>query len=122
MEAFESPGPGARRFGVLVLEGEELPKNEDSTNNAFLRFLSLASTDVGTLKSITNCLSLKHSIIEINDESIMEITNKSLKIDADKIMNDIKKRQIPRFRDDPPSASTQNALQELKRYFEELSR
>ena len=111
-----------KTYTVLVLEGEELPKNEDSTNNAFLRFLSLASTDVGTLKSITNCLSLKHSIIEINDESIMEITNKSLKIDADKIMNDIKKRQIPRFRDDPPSASTQNALQELKRYFEELSR
>jgi len=111
-----------KTYTVLVLEGEELPKNEDSTNNAFLRFLSLASTDVGTLKPITNCLSLKHSIIEINDESIMEITNKSLKIDADKIMNDIKKRQIPRFRDDPPSASTQNALQELKRYFEELSR
>ena len=111
-----------KTYTVLVLEGEELPKNEDSANNAFLRFLSLASTDVGTLRSITNCLSLKHSIIEINDESIMEITNKTLKIDADKIMNDIKKRQIPRFRDDPPSASTQNALQELKRYFEELSR
>ena len=111
-----------KTYTILVLDGEEVKTNEYSVDAAFTRFISLATTDVETVKSVSTCLSMKHSIVEINDESIMEITSKCLKIDADKILNDIKKRQIPRFRDDPPSTSTQHALQELKRYFEELSR
>ena len=110
-----------KTYTILVLDGEEVKTNEYSADTAFTRFISLATTDVETVKSVSTCLSMKHSIVEINDESIMEITSKCLKIDADKILNDIKKRQIPRFRDDPPSTSTQHALQELKRYFEELS-
>merc|ERR1712223_2795 len=111
-----------KTYTILVLDGEEVKTNEYSVDAAFTRFISLATTDVETVKSVSTCLSMKHSIVEINDESIMEITSKCLKIDADKILNDIKKRQIPRFLDDPPSTSTQHALQELKRYFEELSR
>ena len=112
-----------KTYTMLVLDGSEKDVNDNQgMKDQFLRFVSLASTEVSTVKSISSSMSLKHSIIEISDECIMEITSKCVKIDAEKIMNDIKKRQIPRFRDDPPSNSTQTALQELKRYFEELVR
>jgi antiviral helicase SKI2 len=110
-----------KTYSILVLSGENSDQTDLAQEDALLRFISLASTDVGTVKLVTNCLSLKHSVVEVNDESIMEITSKCFKIDVDKIVNDIKKRQIPRFRDDPPSNSTQNALQDLKRHFEEIS-
>ena len=43
-----------------------------------------------------------------------------MRIDVDKIVNDVKKRQIPRFRDDPPGQSTLSAVEDLKRFYNEL--
>ena len=111
-----------KTYTILVLGFECAEMSKNIVEESFIKFVSLASTEVGTVKTISNNLSLNHFTIEINDESLMEITSTCFKIDVEKIMNDIKKRQIPRFRDDPPANSTKNALQELKRYFEELSK
>ncbi|XP_059090527.1 superkiller complex protein 2-like [Tigriopus californicus] len=75
------------------------------------RFLSLGydySTDV--------IQGDEHSILEVNDDDIIDITTKSMKIDADKILESVKRRQIPRFKNDPPGQSVILAITELKKY------
>ena len=57
--------------------------------------------------------SLAHSMLMVKDEDILHITNKSIKIEPDKIVSDIKKREIPRFRSNPPGTSVVSALQNL---------
>jgi hypothetical protein len=39
-----------------------------------------------------------HEMITVKCDDIRSITTKSLKVNADKIIDDIKKRKIPRFR------------------------
>lgn len=60
-------------------------------------------------------------IISIKDDNISDIVCKVLKVDVDKIVNDVKKRQIPRFRDDPPGQSTISAVEELKKFYNDLN-
>jgi hypothetical protein len=51
--------------------------------------------------------------VVIHDADILHITTKILKIEPDKILNDVKKREIPRFKLDPPAASVATAVQQL---------
>lgn len=62
-----------------------------------------------------NSMSLdsKGKLLEIGSDNIIEITTKLLKMDPDKVMNDIKKREIARFRFDPQGQTTESACQEL---------
>ncbi|KAL5012765.1 hypothetical protein ScPMuIL_011316 [Solemya velum] len=59
-----------------------------------------------------------HEMITLKPCDISAITMKTIKVDAEKIVNDVKKRQQPRFRDDPPSQSVSVATQELLRVTE----
>ncbi|XP_076045044.1 superkiller complex helicase subunit twister [Oratosquilla oratoria] len=56
-----------------------------------------------------------HDIVEIPAEGLVALVSKTLKVDGEKIIDNVKKRQIPRFRDDPPSSSVMEALKELQR-------
>lgn len=56
-----------------------------------------------------------HILMEVTTSSVSAITNKTLKIEGDKVIDNVKKRQIPRFRDDPPNPSVLNILKELQR-------
>lgn len=53
------------------------------------------------------------AVEEIPSVCIEEILDRSLTVDATKIIENFKKRLIPRFRDDPPSQSTVLAAQDL---------
>ena len=55
----------------------------------------------------------EHSIVTIKDDQIIGITASALKIDADKIVKDVTKREIPRFRSDPPGQSVSTAIEGL---------
>ena len=46
----------------------------------------------------------------------VDITKTVLKIDADKIKKDVERRQIPRFADAPPGASTLACVEALQTY------
>jgi antiviral helicase SKI2 len=59
-------------------------------------------------------------IISVKDDSIVDITTKAVRIDPDKIVNDVKRREIPRFSNDPPGPSTTSAVEDLKRFHNEL--
>ncbi|XP_020373916.1 helicase SKI2W [Rhincodon typus] len=59
-----------------------------------------------------------HVVEKLTAKDIGSITVKTLRINADKIIDDYKKRQIPRFRNDPPGPSVTTATQELLRLVE----
>nr|KAG5700480.1 hypothetical protein BaRGS_013967 [Batillaria attramentaria] len=60
-----------------------------------------------------------HKLVDVKASDISVITTKTLKVEADKILKDVKKREQPRFKDDPPSQSVTVATQELLRLSEE---
>ena len=57
----------------------------------------------------------------MKNENISGIVAKVCRVDPDKIMNDFKKRQIPRFKNDPPGPTTMSAVEDLKRFYNEVS-
>lgn len=63
-------------------------------------------------------LSATQDITTIQAKDISYITTTKIDIKADRIIDDHNKRQIPRFRDDPPSQSTCLATQQLLRLVE----
>ena len=96
-----------KSYSVLVL-GTEAQKSSDSDEN-FLRFVAIAS-GVAQSYGAANC---DHTMIDITDRDVYEIVDKVVKMDSDKVLKDIKNRQIPRFKGNPPTQSTMSALQEL---------
>jgi len=108
-----------RNYSVLVPEpmpaegfDTQLGEVESTTSAAEkrkLQFLALVRPNVCEL----NVSGTEHMLITLKDDDIMHITSKSIKIEADKIISDVKKREIPRFRSNPPSQSVVTALQSL---------
>ena len=72
-------------------------------------FLSLAEQRI----TMADVMSSKHSVVTLTDDNILDITTKTVKIEQDKIINDVKKREIPRFKYDPPAQSVATATQQL---------
>jgi hypothetical protein len=62
---------------------------------------------------LADVTSSEHAVIQIHEEDILHITARTVRIEADKILNDVKKREIPRFRQDPPAPSVATAIQQL---------
>lgn len=56
-----------------------------------------------------------HELLHISPRYIVSVTNKMLKISGDKIVDNINKRKIPRFKDDPPGQSVVELASELQR-------
>ncbi|XP_074653939.1 superkiller complex protein 2-like isoform X2 [Tubulanus polymorphus] len=54
----------------------------------------------------------------VKSSDVYEITSRTIRIDADKIVNDVRKRQQLRFRNDPPSQAVTISTQELMRLTE----
>ncbi|XP_078687037.1 superkiller complex protein 2-like [Branchiostoma floridae x Branchiostoma belcheri] len=59
-----------------------------------------------------------HVIEPLRPEDITMATTSTLKVNADRIVDDVRKRQQPRFRNDPPGQSVTVATQELLRLTE----
>jgi antiviral helicase SKI2 len=122
-------GGKEKSFSVLVLTGE---KDEEERDNLMPR-----PVDLRLFRPMGAC---GQTVVTVKGEDISSITNKMCRISADKIIDDHKKRQIPRFRsvdaslymcwiislpcffrNDPPSQSTTTAAQELLRIVESNS-
>uniref|UniRef100_A0A670ZRN5 SKI2 subunit of superkiller complex n=1 Tax=Pseudonaja textilis TaxID=8673 RepID=A0A670ZRN5_PSETE len=59
-----------------------------------------------------------HTIKKLGPADILGITTKTLRVNAERILDDFRKRQMPRFRNDPPGPSAATATQELLRLAE----
>jgi antiviral helicase SKI2 len=57
-------------------------------------------------------------VINISLDDLAIVSTKVLKVNVDRILDDVKKREQARFRNDPPGPSTQLATQELLRLVE----
>ncbi|BFZ20866.1 hypothetical protein BsWGS_23905 [Bradybaena similaris] len=57
-------------------------------------------------------------VVDLTSEDIVRITTKVIKIDAEGIQNDCARRELPRFKDDPPDRCVTTATQELLRLSE----
>ena len=104
-----------RTFQALIFKSEDsLNVAEDARKNLFLGL-------VEQRVRMSDVMSSQHGIISLTDENIVHITNKTIKIEPDKIINDIKKREIPRFKLDPPAQSVSTALQQLVKVSDVMS-
>jgi len=110
-----SPGSENMDFASLSLTNDKAVNNP--SKERILSFLSMASP----LVTAGDVINTEHSIVSLHDEDILEITKETIKIDADKITADVKKREIPRFRHDPPGQSVSTAIQELIKLTDALS-
>eukprot|EP00088_Acartia_fossae_P019600 TRINITY_DN2144_c0_g2_i3.p1 TRINITY_DN2144_c0_g2~~TRINITY_DN2144_c0_g2_i3.p1 ORF type:complete len:1086 (-),score=228.13 TRINITY_DN2144_c0_g2_i3:272-3529(-) len=110
-----------RSHSVLVIEPqielsmselslESTLESQQSEDKRCLTMLALAREKVAGL-SVSS--QQDHTLLTIKDEDIMHITANTLKIDVDKIVKDVKKREIPRFRGDPPGQSVMTAIESL---------
>ncbi|KAL7986419.1 hypothetical protein Chor_011585, partial [Crotalus horridus] len=59
-----------------------------------------------------------HTIKKLGPADILGVTTKTLRVNAERILEDFRKRQMPRFRNDPPGPSAATATQELLRLAE----
>eukprot|EP00794_Sanderia_malayensis_P015879 gene15879-17479_t len=85
--------------------------------------LVLSAEDVETNPLVTRRLFVPENmasqiVCEVRGSDIAFITSKTIKTDSSRVIDDHNKRQIPRFRDDPPSQTTVKAGQELLRLVE----
>ncbi|KAM9119587.1 LOW QUALITY PROTEIN: superkiller complex protein 2 [Pangshura tecta] len=59
-----------------------------------------------------------HAVEHLGPCDLAALTGKTLRVNAERILEDVKKRQMPRFRSDPPGPSAVQAAQELLRLAE----
>lgn len=100
------------KFKVLVLDPESNEEHKLMRSELWHRMMSLSYK----YKNFDwNDQGFGHTIISIQSSNIVEITKVNLKCETDKIVQNWEQRQIPRFRDNPPSQSVLNAIEELKK-------
>ncbi|XP_060071895.1 superkiller complex protein 2-like [Ylistrum balloti] len=104
-----------RVFNCLVICDEKCAKGERQTKSA------------DTIGQVTPVLSNTlfrpegkccHQLVPLKAEDISVVTTKTIRVEVDRIINDVRKRQQPRFKDDPPSQAVSIATQELLRLTE----
>ncbi|KAL4219308.1 hypothetical protein ACF0H5_021887 [Mactra antiquata] len=117
-----------RNFTVLIIcdknSNSSKNSNTEAKNSKTDAKNSNNSNESGAVKPVLRTQLFQpegicwHEIVQCKSENIAIVTTKTLRLDPDKIMNDVKKREQPRFRDDPPSQSVTMATQELLRVTE----
>ncbi|XP_078490119.1 superkiller complex protein 2-like [Ciona intestinalis] len=93
-------------FTVMVLTEKDPPKSDINCWDP--RYIM---GQLLTVPGSTPC----EKLLDITIDDILVITNKKLKIQSDRIVEDCKRREIPRFSSDLPDKATGVALQELLR-------
>ncbi|XP_064407997.1 superkiller complex protein 2 isoform X2 [Latimeria chalumnae] len=104
-----------RTFTTLVL-CEKTPQGVDSSTQE--RPQVLTPENLLTTKLFLPEGPCGHQVEKLKPKDITSIAAKTLRINAEKIIDDFNKRQIPRFKSDPPGPSVTTASQELLRLAE----
>ena len=98
------------KLTVFVLRGSSEVENP-STQDILKKEVLSASLDTFEVLEDTS----SHTCLEVNPGSVTAILAKTLKIRAEKIIDNVNKRTIPRFKDDPPSQSVQDLINQMQR-------
>lgn len=125
MQSQPVSSPKERKFQVLVIcdAAENKPVNNDMKANSKVPDAVKGDVDDDVQPFIKRRLFLpegrcSNRIIQVNGNEISAISVRQMKVDTSKIIDDHKKRMLPRFRDDPPGRTTLSAEQELLRLSE----
>ncbi|XP_077986520.1 superkiller complex protein 2-like [Glandiceps talaboti] len=110
-------GSPERTFTILVLTEKNQPQNSIS-KIIDGKYLEVTPITTSSQKLFHPEGPSDHAIVQIKGEDIGGITTRVIKVSADKIIDDFRKRQQPRFRNDPPGQSCSIATQELLRLTE----
>ena len=99
-------------FTVLILQDSKSLESDNLTIEEILikQCLSVNEKGICILDDIAG-----HDILEITASSIAGIFKKSIKIDGKKIIDNVEKRKIPRFKDDPPGKSVTEVINDLQK-------
>ncbi|RXG73628.1 Helicase SKI2W [Armadillidium vulgare] len=97
------------KYGVLVLDLKD--RNSSDEENILIKScLSVIEEGICQLEKTSH-----QTLLEIHFSDIIGLSNKQLKVDGEKIVKNIEKRNIPRFKDDPPGASVMEVITVLQR-------
>lgn len=116
--------PTERKFEVLVICDPKENKAEDNEFNSSKESkVDASDMDKDVQPFIKQNLFLpkgrcSHQILQVNGNAITAISVRQMKVDTAKIIDDHKKRMLPRFRNDLPGKTTISAEQELLRLSE----
>lgn len=97
---------GKATYRVLVLKDDRVIACDKT--DIWYKMIGLASE-----KIFSPIGTSTHDILTVSPVDIFEICSKTVKIDGDMVVKDWEKRQIERFRNDPPGQSCSYAIQEL---------
>ena len=81
--------PQSAELGNLSLTDKTEYGSRDARHDLFL---AMADQNIKQ----TDVMCTEHAVVTVYDENIIDITTKIIKVEADKIVNDVKKREIPR--------------------------
>ncbi|KAK3870147.1 hypothetical protein Pcinc_024603 [Petrolisthes cinctipes] len=98
------------KLTVLILKDQNESKRYTKEELDLLEIVAASQQKFDILPNTSD-----HICLDIRPQSLAAITNKVIKVNGAKIIENVKKRLIPRFKDDPPSQSVQEALVELQR-------
>lgn len=95
-------------YGVLVLsDPSDDSKFRDKPDNWY-KIIAQTKRDIFVPEGVPS-----HEFLTINPENILEITNCCINVDPAAVHADCAKRQIQRFKNDPPGPTCQMAIQHL---------
>lgn len=89
-----------RNFTILLI----CDKNSDSSKNSNSAINSNKSVESNAVKPVIKTKLFQpegacwHEMVQCKADSIAIVTTKTIRIDGEKIINDVKKREQPRFR------------------------
>ncbi|XP_076234588.1 superkiller complex helicase subunit twister [Calliopsis andreniformis] len=106
-----------KQYRVLVLKDSEISKPADHISSEIAKFKNLEKwyeIVALTRKDIYVPVGIpSDEVISVNAWNVLEITNCQIKVDCNLVLANWEKRQISRFRDEPPSQTYETAKQEL---------
>lgn len=105
-------------YKVLVLDPEVNEDHQLIRSELWHRMMSLCYKH---RNFEPNGQVFEHNVISIRAANIVGITRVNLKCETDKIIQNWEQRQIPRFRDNPPSQTVMNAIDELNKLSQDNS-
>ena len=104
-----------KAFTVLILKASVDLKSENRSIEDYLSLGLRCNPD-----SQESFASSEHCMVTLKASALAEITKTCHKIDKDKVINDIQRRQIPRFADAPIGQSTLECIEKLQKYSADL--
>ncbi|XP_060530075.1 superkiller complex protein 2 isoform X2 [Cylas formicarius] len=95
-------------YKVLVLD-HLVENQEESRDDLWYQMIALARSKLYLPHKIN------HTVLTVSALDIFEISSKTLKLNTDLVLKDWQKRQMERFKDDPPGQTCAQAVQELEK-------